>query len=295
MDYAAVQYYLNDLPPNFLRQGTVFTQWQNSLTLGITRWTSAIDGVMAQVNFNNAKWTWLNTWGQLYGVQRPANFTDSAYRTLIQKTLLARGATPVTIQYYLSWGYGVTSQIKEDFTNTSWNIYLSSPLPNATTETYNQLAANLGRFRPAGVPFSPFYIPYGGFYISTINFVGVTRVPGSWLTSATLAQGFSLAEGTTNSVSGLPTTFLIDPTLNPSLAAAPVPVPLSVFSTPNNTPPSSTVLGSDAYTNFSIVASDPNGALAGSSGDKAFDTSTSTLYICTASGTTSSAVWTAIA
>ena len=68
----------------------------------------------------------------------------------------------------MDWGYGVSASISENFNLTSWALNLNEALPG---ENYNQLASNLGTFRPAGVPFTPFYIATGGNYIS------VTGVP----------------------------------------------------------------------------------------------------------------------
>ncbi len=298
MDFAAVQYYLNDLPPNFKRHGPTFQWWQNSLGAGITQWTSAIDGVMTQVSFDAARWTWLDLWGRLYGVVRHNNETDSSYRVNIQNTILSRGATPVTLKYYMQWNYGIPVTITEDFTNASWLLNLQRPIStvgfSSVAAAYEALALGFGRFRPAGVPFTPFSIAAGGNYLSTVNFLGKSRVPGSWLTSATTEQTFSLPDGTTNSVPNIPTMFLTDPTINPGLAIAPVPVPLSVFSTPNSTPPTATAFGTDAYTNFTIVSLDPNKTLGGTVNDKAFNLTNRLLYICTTTGSISTAVWTPV-
>ena len=291
MDFAAVQYYLSDLPRNFKREGNTYLWWQNSLNNGINQWTSGVDGVMSQMTFANARWGWLDLWGNLFNVPRSPNQTDAQYKAIIQNTLTARGGTPVTLKYYMDWGYGVSASISENFNLTSWALNLNEALPG---ENYNQLASNLGTFRPAGVPFTPFYIATGGNYISTVNFFGVSRVPGSWLTSAKIAQGFTLSAGTPNSVSRIPTTFLTDPIINPSLAITAAPVPLSIFTTPNNTPPGATALGTDAYTNFTIVTTDPNGSLGGATGDKAFNTGNRLLYVCTTTGTIATAAWTPI-
>lgn len=53
-------------------------------------------------------------------------------------------------------------------------------------------------------------------------------------------------------------------------------------------------LGTDATTSFTFVTQNPNGTLAGVKNDKAFDTVNNTLYICTATGDISTAVWTAV-
>ena len=63
---------------------------------------------------------------------------------------------------------------------------------------------------------------------------------------------------------------------------------------PNPQTGQSVVIGDTVYDNFTSVLSDPNGILAGSVGDKALNTTNRLLYICTTSGTTSTAVWTPI-
>ncbi|MHB1952937.1 MAG: hypothetical protein ACYCOU_04240 [Sulfobacillus sp.] len=63
---------------------------------------------------------------------------------------------------------------------------------------------------------------------------------------------------------------------------------------PNPQVGQSVVLGNSVYTNFSDVSVDPNGTLAGAVDDKAFNTVNRVLYICTVSGTASTAVWTPI-
>lgn len=297
MDFAAVQYYLNDLPATFKRPGTTFQWWYNSLGYGVSTGTNAMDGVLSQAMFTNAKWEWLNLWGSIFGIPRPTGQTDAQYRVTIQFNLTVRGGTPVSIQNTVKQVYGLDSQVKENFGSSSapnaigWNLYLSSALPGGN---YNALAAALGRVRPAGVPFSPFYSATGGLYASTVNFLGKTRVPGSWLNTAYLTQTFTIPTGTPNSVSQVPTVYLTDPTLNPNLANAAVQPPLAILSTPNSTPPGQLVLGTDAYTNFTIVSTDPNGTLGGADGDKAFNTANRVLYICTTAGTAATAVWTPV-
>lgn len=63
---------------------------------------------------------------------------------------------------------------------------------------------------------------------------------------------------------------------------------------PNPQTGQAVVIGSNVYTNFTSVSSDPNGALAGSVNDKALNTTNRVLYLCTATGTASTAVWTPI-
>lgn len=216
MDAAAVQYYLNDLPKTFKRPGTGYAQWMASLGFGVSSWTEASDAVMAQVSFTQAQWGWLDVWGQLFGIPRLNEESDAGYLPRIQALLILRGATPVSIRSFMQVLYGVNCTIVEQFGSVTWLLKLNSPVPGVS---YNALATALGRVRPAGVPFTPFQIAAGGCFISTVNFLGGSRVPGSWINTATTPQGFTLSAGTPNSVPLLPTSYLTDPTLNPTLGS----------------------------------------------------------------------------
>ena len=52
--------------------------------------------------------------------------------------------------------------------------------------------------------------------------------------------------------------------------------------------------GTNGATNFTTLTADPNGSLAGAVSDKAFDSASRVLYVCTVAGTAASAVWTAV-
>ena len=49
--------------------------------------------------------------------------------------------------------------------------------------------------------------------------------------------------------------------------------------------------GTTASTNFFIGQGDPNGTVSGTADDKYFDTSQNLLFICTQTGTTTTAIW----
>jgi hypothetical protein len=291
MDAATVSYYLNDLPATFKRRGPNYDAWMASLGAGIASWTQAADAVMGQIDFSTAQWGWLDTWGQLFGLPRLAQESDAQYRPRIQGLMQLRGGPPNAIRQFMVLLYNTQVSITEDFTDVKWLLKLTTPVLGTT---FNALAASLGVVRPAGVPFTPFNIAAGGNYIGTVNFIGGCRVPGSWLNTATVPQNFSLSAGTPNSVPLLPVSYLMDPVLNPALGVPPTPAPIAALSTPNSAPPGQLVLGSDAYTNFTIVTTSPNGALGGGLNDKAFNTADRVLYICTTAGDASTAVWTPV-
>lgn len=50
-------------------------------------------------------------------------------------------------------------------------------------------------------------------------------------------------------------------------------------------------LGTTSSTSFTIGTGDPNGSVSGNAGDKYFGTSQNLLWICTQSGTSTTAVW----
>ena len=50
-------------------------------------------------------------------------------------------------------------------------------------------------------------------------------------------------------------------------------------------------LGTTASSNFSIGTGNPNGAVSGNANDKYFDTSQNLLFVCTRTGTTTTAIW----
>ncbi|MHB1641829.1 MAG: hypothetical protein ACYCS8_04095 [Acidithiobacillus sp.] len=53
-------------------------------------------------------------------------------------------------------------------------------------------------------------------------------------------------------------------------------------------------LGNVALTNFTTIVGSPNGTLAGTIKDKAFDTVHNVLYICVQTGTAQTAIWDAV-
>jgi hypothetical protein len=283
MDFDEITYQLNDLPGTYKRPGSTYQWWVASLNSAMYRYTNAGDSIISMASFTNATGKWLNAWGQLLGnIQRINNNTDSQYKAIIQETLLAGKGPPFAIHSYIDSLYSLSPTVFENFPNVGWYIKFAASFPQSQ---YDSLAKSLDFVRPAGIPFNPFYVLGGGLYLGTINYLGRDKVTGSYLGNPVTPFYFTIPSSTNNSTSSLPTLFLTDPTINPGI---PQPVAPTVITT---NPSGTQQLGSDAYTNFSIVAVDPNGTLAGGLDDKAFLTTNNVLYICTTAGTTTTAVW----
>lgn len=280
MQWANIQSQLENLPGTYLRQGTTFEWLQNSYIYGMERFCNAMDGTMAQLTFNNAQWRWLDTWGILFGVERNNNETDEHYRTRITNTVQAYHGTPNAIVAYMADSLGLNATVAENFNDPAWFFTLQSLIP---TSEYNSLATQLATVRPAGIPFNPMYVLSGGIVLNTINYLSsAPKVTGAYLGSPTTAFYFSIPSSTNNTRPQLPTTYLSDPTLNPSLAAIAAATPPAVITQNNANPiPGQPVsLGTDAYTNFSFVQGSPAGQITGANdGDKAYDLVQGVLYI----------------
>ena len=287
MLWSDIQYQLNDLPDTYKRDGDTFQWVMNSLTAALDRYTNSSNAVVSMANFANAQGKWLDFWGQLLGgIARLNDQTDADYMALITQTILEGKGPPVAILDYVNLIYGIKANITENFPNVGWYLKFGSSFPQSQ---YNQLALTLDNVRPAGVPFTPFYVLGGGLYLNTINYLGRDRVTGSYIGQPVTAFNFTIPNSTNNVVSELPTIFLEDPTINPGIPQTPAPTIVT-----QNPSGASQQLGSDAFTNFTMGSSDPNGAVAGALNDKYFSTNSSVLYICTTAGTATTAVWTAV-
>ncbi len=286
MQWADIAYQLGDLPDTYKRSGPTYEWVMNSLTAALDRYTNSSNAVVSMANFANAQGKWLDFWGQLLGgISRLNEQTDEEYMALITQTILEGKGPPVAILDYVSLIYGIKANITENFPNVGWYLKFGSSFPQSE---YNQLALTLGNVRPAGVPFTPFYVLGGGLYLNTINYLGRDRVTGSYIGQPVTAFNFTIPNSTNNVTSSLPTVFLSDPSINQSLPQ--VPAPTIVTQNPTGTQ----ALGSDAYTAFNMLAGDPNGTFAGALGDKYFNLSDAVLYVCTTAGTSATAVWTAV-
>ena len=286
MQWADIAYQLGDLPDTYKRSGTTYEWVMNSLTAALDRYTSSSNGIVNMTTFANAQGKWLDFWGQLLGgIARLNDQTDADYMALITQTILEGKGPPVAILDYVSLIYGIKASITENFPSVGWYLKFGSSFPQSQ---YNQLALTLGNVRPAGVPFTPFYVLGGGLYLNTINYLGRDRVTGSYIGQPVTTFSFQIPNSTNNVTSSLPTVFLSDPTVNPGIPQTPAPTIVT------QNPTGAQALGSDAFTAFNMLAGDPNGTFAGALGDKYFDLSDAVLYVCTTAGTASTAIWTAV-
>ena len=286
MQWADIAYQLGDLPDTYKRSGPTYEWVMNSLTAALDRYTNSSNAVVSMANFTNAQGKWLDFWGQLLGgISRLNEQTDEEYMALITQTILDGKGPPVAILDYVKLIYGIKASITENFPNVGWYLKFGSSFPQSE---YNQLALTLGNVRPAGVPFTPFYVLGGGLYLNTINYLGRDRVTGSYIGQPVTAFNFTIPNSTPNVVSELPTLFLSDPTINPGIPQPVAPTQVSV------NPTGTQALGSDAYSNFTMGSSSPNGSVAGALNDKYFSTNSSVLYICTTAGTATTAIWTPV-
>ena len=217
MDWSAVNAVLSSLPATYLRSGSTFTSWQNSVVAGAAKMTNGVDSIAAQVTFQNATGNWLNVWGRMLGVIRNSNESDTAYSTRISNTMLAWRGTVPGIEAYASQVLGFSATVTENLPSVGWNLILPYGTALSSYQEAN-LPANLAFVRPAGVPYTIRQVS-GGLFLSTGNFLSGTMFPGSWLKPVSEISGYTVPSTTNNLVPTLPTTWLTDPTINPSLAA----------------------------------------------------------------------------
>jgi len=209
MDYAEVQQQLNDLPQTFQRFGPVFAGLISSLAAALTRSTNSIDALTpSMINLPTAKWGWLDAIGKLYGIQRNEYETDPQFRTRLQGTLTATHGTPDSIVNFIKLALNLNTTITENFNLVSYQINFTSP---PTQQTLQQVAVAINWVRPAGIPFLPLFQLRGGLYLNTLNYFGVKRVTGSYLSRPSVSVNINLAPNTNNPKPLLPTTYLSDP------------------------------------------------------------------------------------
>lgn len=224
MDQFSIYQRVGDLPATFKRENQVFLQWIDSLVAALLLYCQAADNLQGvQTNFEQASNGWLDIWGELCGVKRRDNESNSVYQQRISETLLAPRDSAVAIVQWIKIIENLDVQVVElSPQNVGYNIIFP---PTQLAATVNRILANIVYVRPAGVPFYAFF-SQGSIYLDTINYLAngyslnpaIGRVTGAYLGGTGIPTGFTIASSTNNTVSLLPNLFFSDPTLNPALA-----------------------------------------------------------------------------
>src|SRR5579863_2669781 len=160
------------------------------------------------INLSTARWGWLDAIGKLYGIQRNQFENDPQFRTRLLGTLTTTTGTATSIVNFIKLALNLNATITENFSLVSYQINFSS---TPSTSVLQQVAINIVRVRPAGVPFLPLFVIKGGLYLNTLNYFGVKRVTGSYLARPAISINVILAANTDNPAPLLPTTYLTDP------------------------------------------------------------------------------------
>ena len=215
MDFPAVLARLNDLPTTFQRNGPPYTLLIDSIGWQLAMFTLAADATSQQVlAFGPALDGWLDVWGLLWGVPRQQNEANSSYSLRIARTVLAWVGTFPAIQAWLNF-YAPGGTVTENLPNVGYVITFPA---NMTTAQITAFLLSLNRIRPAGVPFVIQQVT-GGITLGTDIFLATGAPKGAYLSSAFTPIPFPLGAVTNNTVPLLPSCYMSDPTLNPSLAA----------------------------------------------------------------------------
>ncbi len=197
---------LNDLPDTFKRIGPNFSAMENSFGLSLSAYTVSTDGILNQLNFQNAEFYGLDLWGDMFGVTRNINEDDTVYKSRIVNTLEAWFCTIPGIIRYLQQVYNISATITES--GASWSVTFTTPSISPLV-----IIDNLNIIRPAGVPFYVNLLS-GGLYLNTINYIGSYRVTGSYITSPFSNYNFTIPSTTNNSLALFPTTLVSTPAFN---------------------------------------------------------------------------------
>lgn len=216
MDWNGIVARLNDLPATFQRQGPNFNAFQNSLVNGLHKFTNSVDGVVNQAQASQAVGKWLDVVGRARNIPRYNGEPDATYLSRITYLLTTPGGPPNAIIGLLQILGQSTTTISENFTTCSWSTNINAGSQSASAIA--QITGALGYVRPAGVPYQ-LNVSHGGLYLNTLNYLGRPRVTGTYLVNATNSIPLNIPSNTNNAINLLPTIYLTDPTLNPSLAA----------------------------------------------------------------------------
>lgn len=211
MDFQQTEQILSNLPQPFSRFGPIFNAILLGFTIACARNNVAIDSINNNIYTNNAKWGWLDAFGQLYGILRNQYETDPQYRQRLIGTLTAPHGTPLAISQFIKLALGLNTTVTEDFLSPSYTINFVTPV---STNTLQNVANTILWVRPAGVPFLPLYQQSGGLYLSTMNFLRGTKVSGSYLSQPHTNLNITIPASTPNPICILPTTYFNDPFIN---------------------------------------------------------------------------------
>ena len=210
MNFADVQAQLNDLPDTFRRQGAPYTQLMDALSGGLTSFVTGTDGVISQIAaFQQAQGGWLDLWGLLFLVPRNRNEGDDPYRIRIAETVLAWVGTLPALQAWVAL-FAPGGTVVENPSGFGYTLTLPPTLALSGVVEFLQ---NLGRIRPAGVPFV-LQQASGGLYLGTEAFIAMGMMQGSYLVEPTSAQALAIAATTNNARVLIPTTLMTDPAVN---------------------------------------------------------------------------------
>lgn len=201
-------------PKTFQRVGPNYDAWQISEMSAIARFVSGDDSVISQVSsLTTSTGKWLDTFGQLMGVSRRERERDSLYAARVQNTCLANHCAPNCIMSFLSLSLDITTTVTENLPEVGWNLSVTN---SSVLVDEASLSEALVRVRPAGVPFQYEY-PSGGLYMTTNVFRNRPLGYGAFYSANTKTKTPTLGGATNAATSLLPTPFLTDPTINPSL------------------------------------------------------------------------------
>lgn len=204
---------LNDLPQTFRRPGATYAQLVGSVAVGHATFTNAADELGIESNsLASAQYGWLDVWGLLFGIQRNTNEADYNYRLRIQSTLLAWVSTIPAIENWAMLILKQTITLTENV-GIGYVIVLPGVLSSNSLQTF---ITSLARIRPAGVPFQ-IGVQSSGLYLDTINYLDCPAVTGAYLTDSLTYMPLGIGPSTNNAMPILPSAYLNDPTLNPSL------------------------------------------------------------------------------
>jgi len=209
MQYSTISIRLGDLPPAFQRPDPTYAAWQTAQATSLFNYCSAVDSISLMVTFSAAQGGWLDVWGQLFGIPRNSNESDSAYQPRISAWLQAAVGSPYAISSFGSDYFGFPAIVKENLTY-GYSITIPSHVTKAQIASF---VTALERIRPAGVPIT-LYQSNQGSYLSTFVYVGGTNTAGPYLGGGTNYVPWPAAANTNNSQPLLPTILITDPVLN---------------------------------------------------------------------------------